>query len=178
MYCYCAVTVVLEDFPRSNSWPWHDRWSTSKTTKVEKHAVVLVSLKEDISRTCREASTRSCCLPMGCNHPTTCLWGLSLSGSQAWTSSRTFRASVSKGGVSTNGRWQVWVMSLPSASFDSVWGLEICLFWTKLLMFDVKVGPKGSEEWRGRLGSVHSAQLPALLCTGGWRELFHSVEEL
>lgn len=118
-------------------------------------------------------STRSCCLATGCNHPAPCycLWGLSLSGSQAWASSGTFCASVSKAGVSTNVIWQVWVMSSPSANFPSGWGLEFCLFWAKFLTCDVKVDPKGKserEDWEAYI----QPSCPLCLVLGCWKELF------
>lgn len=143
MYSYCAL--VLENFHSLHSWPWNDCWSRSKITRAEEQAVLLVSVKEDVSRTFRETSTRICCIAIDCNHPAPCycLWELSLSGSQAWTSSGIFCGSISKAGISNNVIRQVWVMSFPSANFPSGWGLEICLFWTKLLTFDVKADPKG-----------------------------------
>lgn len=168
------VGLVSEDFPRSKFWPWHDHQSISKITRVEEHAVLLVSLKEDVSRIYREASTRSCCFAVVCHYPATCycLLGLSFPGLQIWTSSGTFSASSSKAGITTDVVRQVWVMSFPSANFLSQWVLEICLFWAELLNGDVTVNPKGSEEWRESLGCIHSAHLLPLLFTGGWRKLF------
>lgn len=173
------VGLILGDFPRLKFWPWHDHQSISKVARVEEHAALLVSLKEDSSRIYREASTRSC-LAMVCLCPAACycLLGLSLSGLQICTSSGTFSASSSKAGITTSVIRQVWVMSFPSANFLSQWVLEICLFWAKLLNGDVTVTPKGSEEWRESLGCVHSAHLLPLLFTGGWRKLFHSVQDL
>lgn len=133
-----------------------------------------MSLKKNISRIYREASTRSCCFAVVCHCPATCycLLGLSFSGLQIWTSSGTFSASSSKAGITTDVIRQVWVMSFPSATFLSRWVLEICLFWAELLNGDVTVNPKGSEEWRESLGCIHSAHLLPLLFTGGWRKLF------